>query len=76
MATHSSILGGESHGQRSLAGYSPWGHTIEATKHRAYTAAPLSTHLFPAQFHLGNKIPSISISLPQNCRHFGLNTSL
>ena len=27
MATHSSIfLLGESHGQRSLVGYSPWGH--------------------------------------------------
>ena len=25
MATHSSILG-KSHGQRSLAGYTPWGH--------------------------------------------------
>ena len=25
MATHSSILPGESHGQRSLAAYSPWG---------------------------------------------------
>ena len=25
MATHSSILPGESHGPRSLAGYSPWG---------------------------------------------------
>ena len=25
MATHSSILAGESHGQRSLLGYSPWG---------------------------------------------------
>ena len=25
MATHSSILAGESHGQRSLAGYNPWG---------------------------------------------------
>ena len=24
MATHSSILPGESHGQRSLVGYSPW----------------------------------------------------
>ena len=24
-ATHSSILAGELHGQRSLAGYSPWG---------------------------------------------------
>ena len=26
MATHSSILPGEFHGQRSLVGYSPWGH--------------------------------------------------
>ena len=26
MATHSSILAWEIHGQRSLAGYSPWGH--------------------------------------------------
>ena len=25
MATHSSILAGKSHGQRSLVGYSPWG---------------------------------------------------
>ena len=25
MSTHSSILAGESNGQRSLAGYSPWG---------------------------------------------------
>ena len=35
MATHSSILPGESHGQRSLVGYSPWGcrelDTIEET---------------------------------------------
>ena len=26
MATHSSVLAGESQGQRSLMGYSPWGH--------------------------------------------------
>ena len=26
MATHSSILVGKSHGQRSLVGYSPWSH--------------------------------------------------
>ena len=28
MATHSSILAWKMHGQRSLAGYSPWGHKI------------------------------------------------
>ena len=26
MTTHSSVLAWKSHGQRSLAGYSPWGH--------------------------------------------------
>ena len=36
-ATHSSILAGESHGQRSLVGYSPYGckesDTTEVTEH-------------------------------------------
>ena len=27
-ATHSSILAGKSHGQRGLAGYSPWGRRV------------------------------------------------
>ena len=37
MASHSSILAGKSHGQRSLASYSPWGYKesgmTEATQH-------------------------------------------
>ena len=28
MATHFSILAWEIHGQRSLAGYNPWGHKV------------------------------------------------
>ena len=28
MATHSSVLAWEIHGQRSLAGYSPWGPRV------------------------------------------------
>ena len=28
MATHSSVLAWETHGQRSLAGYSPWGPRV------------------------------------------------
>ena len=28
MATYSTVLTGESHGQRSLAGCSPWGHRV------------------------------------------------
>ena len=34
MATHSSILAWRIHGQRSLAGYSPWGHTKSDTVER------------------------------------------
>ena len=37
MATHSSILPGESHGQRSLAGYSPWVHKESDTTERLST---------------------------------------
>ena len=34
MATYSSILAGKSHGQRSLAGYSPWGRKeSDTTEH-------------------------------------------
>ena len=35
MATHYSILAGESHRERSLAGYSPWGcKESDMTKHK------------------------------------------
>ena len=34
MATHSSIFARKSHGQRSVAGYSPWGpKELNATEH-------------------------------------------
>ena len=40
MTTHSSITAWEFHGQRSLVGYSPWGHkesdTTEAKKQQQY----------------------------------------
>ena len=32
MATHSVFLPGKSHGQRSLVGYSPWGHKEDKTE--------------------------------------------
>ena len=40
MATHSSILAWKSHGQRSLAGYSPWGH--KRVRHNLVTEQQLS----------------------------------
>ena len=38
MATHSSILAGEAHGQRSQAGYSPWGDKQLNSNERLSTA--------------------------------------
>ena len=53
MATHSSILDGESHGQRSLKGYSPWGHKksdkTKVTQH-ACVYSHLSFTLSPSFF--------------------------
>ena len=37
MATHSSILAWRTHGQRSLEGYSPWGHKELDTTERLTT---------------------------------------
>ena len=42
MATHSRILPGKFHGQRSLANYSPWGYRESDTTEHAYTN-PLKT---------------------------------
>ena len=36
MATHSSILPGESHGWRSLVGYRPWGHKESDTTEKLH----------------------------------------
>ena len=45
MATHSSILPGEFHGQRSLAGYSPWGW--KASGMTGWLILSLFTHYVP-----------------------------
>ena len=41
MSPHSSVLTWRSHGQRSLAGYSPWGCPESNTTERAHTHSPL-----------------------------------
>ena len=44
MATHSSILASESHGQRSLVGYSPWGQKeLDMTERLAHTQKTLNS---------------------------------
>ena len=43
MATHSLCLPGESHEQRSLAGFSPWGHQESDTTEWLSTQASLSS---------------------------------
>ena len=55
MATHSSILAWEIHGQRSLVGYSPWGHKeldmTEQLNGSSSTLLLLTLHFF--LLHLG-----------------------
>ena len=47
MATHLSILAGEFHGQRSLVGYSLWGHKeLDTTKQLTHTKTNDVEHLF------------------------------
>ena len=53
MATHSSMLDGESHRQRNLAGYSPWGRT-KSNMNRMFTAPRLRT-----------KTAGIKVSVPE-----------
>ena len=52
MTTHSSVLAGKFHGQRSLAGYSPWGHRkVDTTEHT-------HTHTDNCKFSLPRKTKS------------------
>ena len=84
MATHSSILAGKSHGQRSLAGYSPQGlkrvrHDYSlATKNKHclsqepvfYFSANLLLRQYGSQIRVMIFYKSISVSLPtQPCRN-------
>ena len=44
MATTSVFLPGKSHGQRSLAGYSQWGHKELETTEQLHTYTHMHTH--------------------------------
>ena len=45
MAAHSSILAWESHGQRTLVGYSPWGHKESDMTKRLSVHTQIQIHL-------------------------------
>ena len=58
MATHSSLLPGESHGQRSLEGYSPRGHEESFITEHTHTLTLIVTMSKPVKplsssFYLG-----------------------
>ena len=46
MATHSSILAWKSHGQRNLAGYSPWGRKESDTTELLSMHTHTHTHIY------------------------------
>ena len=46
------FLPGDSHGQRSLAGYSPWGHKeSDTTEQLTHTCSPLSREFLVKEVH-------------------------
>ena len=58
LATHSIFLPGESHGQRSLVGHSPWGHTeLNMTEATLHTGTQL----------LGTEQPFTNVSFGFSC---------
>ena len=67
MATHSSILAWKSYGQRSLAGYSPWGHK------ESDTTEPL--HLIFIYTHTRRyvcvKVAQLCLCNPMDCSSSG-----
>ena len=83
MATHSSILAGRSHGQRSLVGYSPWGckragHSL-ATKpqqqscfrNRHAAASSSAIFLFELWAGLGSKVDPTLPPAQTHCTQSG-----
>ena len=75
------FLPGESHGQRSLAGYSPWGHKesdmTEATEHAGTEDTLLSTEVHCLHYHLlllpGGTSGKESACRGRRCKRQGLD---
>ena len=61
MATHSRILPGKSHGQRSLVGYSPWGRR-ESDPTERYIIPMLYTFMISSQVVRGKESTFIYIT--------------
>ena len=62
MTTHSAFLPGESHGQRSLAGSSPWGRKeLDAPEHEHEGKGDLPSHLLVSRHGQG---PQVCFSPP------------
>ena len=77
MTTHSVFLPGESHGQRSLAGYSPWGRKESDTMERltvSLSRGPLRTlNTYSSSWFWSPAFPQASFPL---CFHHSLPLTL
>ena len=66
MATHSSILAGEFHGQGSLAGYSPWG--CKESDMTEQLTLSLSTNFGRS---IGKEVNRLPFQWGENCKSHG-----
>ena len=64
MATHSSVLAWEIHGQRSLVGYSPWGHKESDTTEIDLTNTHMLINYSPFPTRVASLVAQLVKNLP------------
>ena len=77
MATHSNILGGEFHGQRSLADYSPWGSKESDMITNSHTeflrlCAELAENWILVQLGIYDQGKEVYFEVPENIDYFSI----
>ena len=80
MATHSSIVSRKAHGQRALAGYSPWGRKDSAWTHTLNLGSRKKVHMGAEHTTLTagseEELKSLLMKVKEDCGKPGLKLSI